>query len=59
LVSEFAVSLTVALTVVATLCVAGFGFAVAEEENVGGARGVAETGLELGLLPAEFEPATT
>jgi hypothetical protein len=36
-----------------------FGDAVADEENVGGATGVAATCTEFGLVPAVFVPDTT
>jgi hypothetical protein len=59
LVNVFAVSLTLALTVLEMPWVAGFGLTVAEEVNIGGARGVAEIGDELGPVPAELDPVMT
>ena len=59
LLSECAVQVTFAVTVVLAPCVTGFGDAVADEVKVGGAIGVAANGAESGLLPAEFVPDTT
>ena len=58
-VSVFAVHVTPAVTVVLTPWVTGLGDAVAEEENVGGAIGVAGSSVEFGPWPAEFVPETT
>jgi hypothetical protein len=59
LLSVFAVSVTVTLTVVLFPCVTGFGDAVADELNVGGIMGVAGSSAELWLVPAWFFADTT
>ena len=59
LLSVLAVSVTVAVMVVAFPCGTGFGEAVADEVNVGGTMGVAATSLELPLVPAWLVAETT
>jgi hypothetical protein len=59
LLSELAVHLTVAVMVVLTFCVTGFGDAVADDVNVGGTIGVAASGAEFGPVPTELVPETT
>jgi hypothetical protein len=54
-----AVHVTVAVMVVLVPWVTGFGDALADEENVGGAIGVAGSSAELPLVPAEFVAETT
>ena len=59
LLRELAVHLTVAVMVVLTFCVTGFGDAVDDEVNVGGTRGVAAMGDEAGPVPALLDPETS